>query len=83
VACRLHARFSVLWVGAFPIPPRSQLYAPPRFHLGAAPASITWSQRGWFEGGGVSTSRVSPPGPLSTPYGHVGCLKARAFPPPA
>jgi hypothetical protein len=38
--------------------------------------------RGWFEGKGVSTSRVRPPGPLSISYGHVGCLKARAFPPP-
>jgi hypothetical protein len=37
---------------------------------------------GLFEGKGVSTSRVSPPGPLSMSYGHVGCLKARAFPPP-
>jgi hypothetical protein len=37
---------------------------------------------GLFEGKGVSTSRVSPPGPLSISYGHVGCLKARAFPPP-
>jgi hypothetical protein len=25
---------------------------------------------------------VSPPAPLSISYGHVGCLKARAFPPP-
>jgi hypothetical protein len=25
---------------------------------------------------------VNPPGPLSISYGHVGCLKARAFPPP-
>jgi hypothetical protein len=41
----------------------------------------TWTHRGWFEGSGVSTSRVSPPGPLSISYGHVGCLKARAFPP--
>jgi hypothetical protein len=32
---------------------------------------------GWFEGKGVSTSRVSPPGPLSISYGHVGCLKGR------
>jgi hypothetical protein len=32
--------------------------------------------------GGLSTSRVSPPAPLSISYGHVGCLKARAFPPP-
>jgi hypothetical protein len=31
---------------------------------------------------GVSTSRVSPPGPLSIAYGHVGCVKASAFPPP-
>jgi hypothetical protein len=37
---------------------------------------------GWFEGKGLSTSRVSPPAPLSISYGHVGCLKARAFPPP-
>jgi hypothetical protein len=36
---------------------------------------------GWFEGRGASTFRASPPGPLSIPYGHVGCLKARAFPP--
>jgi hypothetical protein len=43
---------------------------------------IIWSC-GLFEGKGVSTSRVSPPGPLSvSSYGHVGCLKARAFPPP-
>jgi hypothetical protein len=27
---------------------------------------------------GVSTSRVRSPGPLSIPYGHVGCLKALA-----
>ena len=26
---------------------------------------IAWAHRGWFEGGRVSTSRVSPPGPLS------------------
>jgi hypothetical protein len=26
-------------------------------------------------------SRVSPPAPHSISYGHVGCLKARAFPP--
>jgi hypothetical protein len=45
-------------------------------------SSISWSHRGWFETKGVSTSRVSPPGPLSMSYGHVGCLKARAFPPP-
>jgi hypothetical protein len=37
---------------------------------------------GLFEGEGVSTSRESPPGPLSISYGHVGCLKASAFPPP-
>ena len=37
---------------------------------------------GLCEGEGVSTSRVSPPGPLSISYGHVGCLKAGAFPPP-
>jgi hypothetical protein len=41
-----------------------------------------WSHPGLFEGEGVSTSRVSPPAPLSISYGHVGCLKARAFPPP-
>jgi hypothetical protein len=43
--------------------------------------NIIWA-RGLFEGKGVSTSRVSPPGPLSISHGHVGCLKARAFPPP-
>jgi hypothetical protein len=43
--------------------------------------NIIWSC-GLFEGKGISTSRVSPPGPLSISYGHVGCLKARAFPPP-
>jgi hypothetical protein len=37
---------------------------------------------GWFGGKDLTTSRVSPPGPLSISYGHVGCLKARAFPPP-
>jgi hypothetical protein len=43
--------------------------------------NIIWSC-GLFEGEGVSTSRVSPPpGPLSISYGHVGCLKTRAFPP--
>jgi hypothetical protein len=26
--------------------------------------------------------QAAPPGPLSISYGHVGCLKARAFPPP-
>jgi hypothetical protein len=31
---------------------------------------------GLFEGKGVSTSRVSPPGPLSVSFGHVGCWKA-------
>jgi hypothetical protein len=31
---------------------------------------------------GLCTSRVSAPGALSISYGHVGCLKARAFPPP-
>jgi hypothetical protein len=31
---------------------------------------------------GVSTSRVSPPGALSISYGHMGCWKTRAFPPP-
>jgi hypothetical protein len=42
---------------------------------------------GLFEGNfkgnfkGVSTSRVSPPGPLSISSGHVGCSNARAFPP--
>jgi hypothetical protein len=30
----------------------------------------------------TSTSRESPPGPLSISYGHVDGLKARAFPPP-
>jgi hypothetical protein len=29
----------------------------------------------------LSTSRVSPPSPLSISYGHGGCLKARHFPP--
>jgi hypothetical protein len=29
------------------------------------PAWLTWSRKGLFEGKGVSTSRVSPPGPLS------------------
>jgi hypothetical protein len=52
-----------------PTPPRSTL------HL------TTWSC-GRFEGKGVSTSRVSPPGALSISYGHVGCLKAGSFPPP-
>jgi hypothetical protein len=37
---------------------------------------------GQFEGRGVSTSRESPPAPLSISYGRVGSLKARAFPPP-
>jgi hypothetical protein len=44
--------------------------------------SSAYRIRGWFEGEGVSTSRVSPPGPLSISYGHVGCVKARACPPP-
>jgi hypothetical protein len=56
-----------------------------RFHLPCEPTrstlNIIWSC-GLFEGKGVSTSRVSPPGPLSISYGHVGCLKAEAFPPP-
>jgi hypothetical protein len=30
----------------------------------------------------TAVSRVSPPGPLSISYGHVGCLNTRAFPPP-
>jgi hypothetical protein len=38
--------------------------------------------RGLFEGRGVSSSRVSPPGPLSISFGHVGCLTAGAFPAP-
>jgi hypothetical protein len=42
---------------------------------------LIWSC-GRFEGKGVSTSRVSPAGPLSISYAHVGGLKARAFPPP-
>jgi hypothetical protein len=42
--------------------------------------NIIWS-RGLFEARGLSTSRVSPPGPLSTSYGYVGCLKPGAFPP--
>jgi hypothetical protein len=37
---------------------------------------------GLFECKGVSISSVSPPGPLSISYGHVGCVNARAFPPP-
>jgi hypothetical protein len=61
--------------------------APPKccFRLPCEPTrstlNIIWSC-GLFEGKGVSNSRVSPPGPLSISYGHVGCLKARAFPPP-
>ena len=43
-------------------------------------AAVRWHR--WFEGKGLSTARASPPGPLSISYGHVGCLKARAFPPP-
>jgi hypothetical protein len=42
--------------------------------------NIIWSC-GLLEGKGVSTSRVSPPGPLSISYGHVGCFKTRASPP--
>ena len=34
---------------------------------------------GLFDGKSVCTSRMSPPGPLLISYGHVGCLKARAF----
>jgi hypothetical protein len=45
------------------------------FHLPSEPArsilNIIWSC-GLFEGKGVSTSRVSPPGPLSIAYGHHG-----------
>jgi hypothetical protein len=36
----------------------------------------------WHHSEGFVAPRVSPPGPLSISYGHVGCLKARAFPPP-
>jgi hypothetical protein len=39
----------------------------------------------WSIGGGLigpSTSKVIPPTPLSISYGHVCCLKTRAFPPP-
>jgi hypothetical protein len=43
--------------------------------------NIIWSC-GLFDIKGLSVSRVSPPGPLSISYGHVGCSKARAFPPP-
>ena len=36
-----------------------------------------------FEGKGVSTSRVSPPGStLNIIWSRAGCFKARAFPPP-
>jgi hypothetical protein len=54
-------------------------------HAGTRPASNGTVRH---TGGGLkawtvpTTSRVSPPGPLSVSYGHVGCLKARAFPPP-
>ena len=53
------------------------------FHLPCEPTRSTLNiicSCGLFEGMGVSTSRVSPPGPLSISYGHVGCLKASAFP---
>jgi hypothetical protein len=33
--------------------------------------AITWSHRGLFQGKGVSTSRVSPPGPLSLSLSHT------------
>ena len=45
-------------------------------------AFTTWAHGVGFEGKGLSTSRVSPPGPLSISYGHVRCLKAWPFPPP-
>jgi hypothetical protein len=32
---------------------------------------------GLFEGKGVCTSRVSPPGPLSISYGHVGLFAGK------
>jgi hypothetical protein len=43
------------------------------------PATLnTILSRGLFEGKGVSTSRVSPPAPLSTSYGHVGLFEGKA-----
>ena len=61
---------------------RRALVLPAIARYGVQLNGITWSHRGWMEGEGVSTSRVSPPAPLSISYGHVGCSKARAFPPP-
>jgi hypothetical protein len=48
---------------------------PPPCESTRSTLNIIWSC-GLFEGKGVSTSRVSPPGPLSILYSHVGCLKA-------
>ena len=55
-----------------PRAPRSSRVALVRFH----------TPRVFYQWPRISTSRVSPPGVLSISYGHVGCLKARAFPPP-
>jgi hypothetical protein len=59
--------------------------AQPLSHWRLMVCKLLWhhlAASGWSEGKGVSSSRVSPPGPLSISYGHVGCLTARAFPPP-
>ena len=56
-------------------PSRQRLAASPNvLQIGMAPPGRI---RGWFEGKSVSTSRVSPPAPLSISYGSCGLLEGK------
>jgi hypothetical protein len=70
---------AVVWTPALLFSTGNPSVLPNPIHQVRAPTSRLHRER--FEGKGVSTSCVSPPGPLSISYDHVGCLKARAFQP--